>query len=148
MDGATVGAAGAGSSAPDVGEDPTEGGEVVDAPAGAAGDGLEGFVGDADGDAELVAETLGPAAQQGAATIGIRPEHIAVSPTEGSWQGRVGVSEHLGSDTFFHVEGTGIAETITVRASGELELYHGDRVFLTPDPARIHRFDDQGLRIG
>ncbi|SCY68408.1 ABC transporter ATP-binding protein [Paracoccus tibetensis] len=87
------------------------------------------------------------AAQHGAATIGVRPEHIHVSPTGGAWKGRVGVSEHLGSDTFFYVEDTGLAETITVRAGGDLELYHGDTVWLTPDPARIHRFDDQGLRI-
>jgi multiple sugar transport system ATP-binding protein len=87
------------------------------------------------------------AAQHGATTIGVRPEHIHVSATEGAWKGRVGVSEHLGSDTFFYVEDTGLAETITVRAGGDLELYHGDTVWLTPDPARIHRFDDQGLRI-
>ena len=87
------------------------------------------------------------AAEHDATTIGVRPEHIHVSATEGAWKGRVGVSEHLGSDTFFYVEDTGLAETITVRAGGDLELYHGDTVWLTPDPARIHRFDEQGLRI-
>lgn len=87
------------------------------------------------------------AARHGAQTIGIRPEHIAVSPTQGTWQGRVGVSEHLGSDTFFYVEGTGLAETITVRAGGDIDLHHGDTVWLTPDPAQIHRFDASGARI-
>ncbi|ODT57658.1 MULTISPECIES: ABC transporter ATP-binding protein [Paracoccus] len=87
------------------------------------------------------------AARHGAHTIGIRPEHIAVSPTAGTWQGRVGVSEHLGSDTFFYVEGTGLAETITVRAGGDIDLHHGDTVFLTPDAAQMHRFDDTGARI-
>jgi multiple sugar transport system ATP-binding protein len=42
-------------------------------------------------------------------TIGIRPEHIDVSETEGTWKGTVGVSEHLGSDTFFHIQETGLA---------------------------------------
>ncbi len=51
------------------------------------------------------------AAEYGAHTIGIRPEHIAVSPDHGKWRGRVGVSEHLGSDTFFYVEDTGLADT-------------------------------------
>jgi multiple sugar transport system ATP-binding protein len=42
------------------------------------------------------------AADHGATTIGIRPEHVDVS-TESHWPGTVGVSEHLGSDTFFHI---------------------------------------------
>ncbi|MFN6980016.1 MAG: ABC transporter ATP-binding protein, partial [Gemmobacter sp.] len=87
------------------------------------------------------------AAEHGATTIGIRPEHIAVSPTEGAWKGRIGVSEHLGSDTFFYVEDTGLAETITVRAGGEIDLYHGDTVWLTPDVTKLHRFDATGDRI-
>jgi multiple sugar transport system ATP-binding protein len=36
-------------------------------------------------------------------TIGIRPEHIDCLRAKGTWKGTVGVSEHLGSDTFFHV---------------------------------------------
>ena len=90
----------------------------------------------------------GPAAaQQGATTIGIRPEHLAPSPTEGDWRGVVGVSEHLGSDTFLHVHDTGLAETVTVRADGEVPLRHGDVVHLTPDMSKLHRFDAQGLRV-
>jgi multiple sugar transport system ATP-binding protein len=87
------------------------------------------------------------AAKHGARTIGIRPEHLAVSTSQGDWKGTVGVSEHLGSDTFLHVHGTGLAETITVRAGGEVTLSHGDTVFLTPDPTKLHRFDNQGLRL-
>ncbi len=82
-----------------------------------------------------------------ATTIGVRPEHIDVSPSEGTWKGRIGVAEHLGSDTFFHVHDTGLAETLTIRASGEVGLRHGDTVFLTPQADKIHRFDAQGLRF-
>ncbi|WP_108502971.1 ABC transporter ATP-binding protein [Paracoccus indicus] len=90
----------------------------------------------------------GPAAaDHDATTIGVRPEHIKVSATEGTWKGRIGVSEHLGSDTFFYIEDTGLSETITVRAGGEIDLHHGDTVWLTPDPTKIHRFDAQGDRI-
>ncbi len=87
------------------------------------------------------------AAKHNAATIGIRPEHFTVSATEGTWSGVVGVSEHLGSDTFFHVLDTGLAESVTVRADGEMGLKHGDRIHLTPRADAIHRFDDKGLRI-
>ena len=89
-----------------------------------------------------------PAKSHGAATIGIRPEHLSPSANSGEWSGRVSVSEHLGSDTFLHVQDTGLAETITVRAGGEVALRHGDTVHLTPDPSKLHRFDAQGLRIG
>ncbi len=87
------------------------------------------------------------AAKHDAHIIGIRPEHIAVSDSSGEWSGVVSVSEHLGSDTFFHVHETGLAETITVRADGEVGFRHGDRIHLTPRADVIHRFDAQGLRI-
>ncbi len=91
----------------------------------------------------------GPEAEKrGAHTVGIRPEHITPSSTEGTWEGTIGVSEHLGSDTFFHVHMEGRSEPITVRAGGEVSMHHGDRIFLTPDEERIHRFDAAGLRIG
>ena len=84
----------------------------------------------------------------GAATIGIRPEHIDVSAQSGMWRGIVGVSEHLGSDSFFHIHGTGVADMITVRAGGEVGFKHGDEVFLTPREDAIHKFDAHGLRLG
>ena len=87
------------------------------------------------------------AAKYSAATIGIRPEHIGVSATEGAWKGEVGVSEHLGSDTFLHIHGTGLGESITVRASGEMSVHYGDTVWLTPDMEKLHRFDADGHRI-
>ena len=83
----------------------------------------------------------------GASTIGIRPEHIDVSAQGGTWRGVVGVSEHLGSDSFFHIHGTGVADMITVRADGEVGFKHGDEVFLTPREDVIHKFDAQGLRL-
>jgi len=87
------------------------------------------------------------AAQRDATSIGIRPEHIDVSGESGTWKGRVGVAEHLGSDTFFHVHDTGLSEMITVRAAGDVLFNHGDTVWLTPRADQIHRFDASGLRI-
>ena len=79
--------------------------------------------------------------------MGIRPEHINVSTESGLWRGTVGVAEHLGSDTFFHVHVDALTNPITVRAGGDLEIMRGSNVFLTPDNNRIHRFDEQGSRI-
>ena len=87
------------------------------------------------------------AAKHDARTIGIRPEHIEVSTDKGDWTGVVGVSEHLGSDTFFHVTCDGIADPVTVRVGGEIDLHYGDKIFLSPTAEHIHRFDDKGLRI-
>ena len=80
-------------------------------------------------------------------SIGIRPEHISISDTNGTWEGTIGVSEQLGSDTFFHVKCQFQDQSITVRAVGGLELAYGQTVFLTPDQKHLHRFDKSGLRI-
>ena len=87
------------------------------------------------------------AAEHGAHSIGIRPEHLSISTTDGTWQGTVGVAEHLGSDTFLYVHHADGSGTFTVRVGGEFDARHGDTVYLTPDPAKIHRFDAAGLRI-
>ena len=87
------------------------------------------------------------AAKHDAHCIGVRPEHIDVAAEGASWSGIVGVSEHLGSDTFFHVHDTGLAETITVRADGEVAIKSGDRIFLEPRADMIHRFDNAGLSL-
>jgi len=87
------------------------------------------------------------AAKHGAHTIGIRPEHIDVTPKKGPWKGVVGVAEHLGSDTFFHIHDTGLVDPLTVRASGEIDLKHGDTIHMSPREDRFHRFDAQGMRL-
>jgi multiple sugar transport system ATP-binding protein len=82
----------------------------------------------------------------GAETIGVRPEHLRASRDGEGWQGTVAVAEHLGSDTFLHVDVPGIGN-LTARSVGELGLATGDRVRLQPDPARIHRFDHDGRAL-
>src|SRR5262249_21559655 len=44
-----------------------------------------------------------PARQRGAATIGVRPEHLRIEREGGGWPGTISVAEHLGSDTFLYV---------------------------------------------
>ncbi len=103
----------------------------------------------------------GEAAKRDASTIGIRPEHIVVSKESGDWKGVVTVAEHLGSDTFFHVRPEGLqvrvdrgneeeegqTGQITARTSGEFRVSHGDTVYLTPDPEKVHRFSADGLAL-
>ncbi|MEC9431668.1 MAG: ABC transporter ATP-binding protein [Pseudomonadota bacterium] len=89
----------------------------------------------------------GPEAERaGATTIGVRPEHFRLSHEAGQWRGRVGVAEHLGSDTFLHVEVEGVGP-VTARATGEFEARHGDAVFLTPEDGRLYRFGPDGLAL-
>ncbi|MCD1635511.1 ABC transporter ATP-binding protein [Martelella mediterranea] len=79
-------------------------------------------------------------------TIGVRPEHLTLSTESGTWRGKVVVAEHLGSDTFLHIDVDGIGQ-ITARANGDFPVRHGDVVHVTPDPERIYRFDDKGLAL-
>ncbi len=79
----------------------------------------------------------------GAETIGIRPEHLTLSTEAGLWSGTVGVSEHLGSDTFVYVTVDGVG-TLTARAGGEFPVHHGDRVWLSPQDECLHRFNENG----
>ncbi|MEM7775533.1 MAG: ABC transporter ATP-binding protein [Pseudomonadota bacterium] len=86
------------------------------------------------------------AAEHGAATIGVRPEHMIISRDAGNWNGVVTVAEHLGSDTFLHVTVDGLSP-ITARATGEVHATHGDRIYLSPDPEKLHRFDADGKAL-
>ena len=83
------------------------------------------------------------AAKHSAHSIGIRPEHITVG--DGPWEGVVGLSEHLGSDSFIKVDVPGLG-TLNVRGPGELGVHHGDKVKLAP-AGKIHRFDAAGLAL-
>jgi multiple sugar transport system ATP-binding protein len=86
------------------------------------------------------------AEKYGAASIGIRPEHLRLSQTEGSWRGKVDLSEHLGSDTFLRLDVPGIGP-ITARTTGEFTAERGAQIFLTPDETKIHRFAADGKAI-
>jgi multiple sugar transport system ATP-binding protein len=79
-------------------------------------------------------------------TIGIRPEHIQLDTKKGDWKGTVILSEHLGSDTFLHIDG-GLRGRLTVRAPGENTLGPGSTVWMTPEKNRIHRFGKDGKAI-
>jgi multiple sugar transport system ATP-binding protein len=83
------------------------------------------------------------AAKLGASTVGIRPEHIHVSSSGEGWQGTVATAEHLGSDTFLYVDVPDVGP-MTVRVTGEAGFSAGSSIVLSPDPARLHKFDANG----
>jgi multiple sugar transport system ATP-binding protein len=89
----------------------------------------------------------GPMAEKrGAATIGVRPEHILIGNGVSSLAGTVRIAEHLGSDTFLHVD-VPQAGSLTVRAPGQLEAAPGTPIALVLDPEKTHRFDQSGVAL-
>jgi multiple sugar transport system ATP-binding protein len=87
-----------------------------------------------------------PAEKYNAQTIGIRPEHLGISLKDGTWPAKISLAEHLGADTFLHVD-AGPCGMMTVRAAGEYDAAPGAKIYLTPEPDRIHRFDKDGKAI-
>jgi multiple sugar transport system ATP-binding protein len=81
-----------------------------------------------------------------AQTIGVRPEHIDIASGKGTWPATIEITEHLGSDSFLHVDAGDIGKLV-VRAPGDFTGKRGDKINLKPDAGRIHRFDAAGLAI-
>jgi multiple sugar transport system ATP-binding protein len=77
----------------------------------------------------------------GAATLGIRPEHVVLG--QGQYEGTARLAEHLGSDTFLHVD-AGALGPMVVRTSGESPIKPQEAIRFGFDPTRIHRFDSSG----
>jgi multiple sugar transport system ATP-binding protein len=86
------------------------------------------------------------ATRQNAHTVGIRPEHISISPASGSIFGNILLAENLGADAFLHVD-AGDAGRLIVRAPGSFAGKPGDKVGLTFDTAKLHKFDVDGKAI-
>jgi multiple sugar transport system ATP-binding protein len=95
----------------------------------------------------------GPAADAlGAPVIGIRPEHLAIVPAAGQdpadgLAGIASASEHLGSDTFIHIQ-LNAGGTVNARVSGEFRIERGASVVVVPERTHLHRFaaDGEALR--
>jgi multiple sugar transport system ATP-binding protein len=85
------------------------------------------------------------AAKHDATTIGIRPEHLDISPS-GQWSGHVILTEHLGSDTFLKV-GLDDIGIVTVRCTGEDKHRPGDSISVSPQAIRLHRFGPGGKAL-
>ncbi len=79
--------------------------------------------------------------------VGVRPEHLRISQGDGLWTGTVGVTEHLGADTYLYVHVDEVGP-MTVRAAGETHVEPGAKVHLAPDDTKVHRFNANGETLG
>ena len=79
-------------------------------------------------------------------TMGVRPEHIAISRESGQIEGTVSHVEKLGGETLVYVN-TAAQGLLTVRLFGEHDYAVDEAAFLTPDQARAFHFDAAGLRL-
>jgi multiple sugar transport system ATP-binding protein len=79
-------------------------------------------------------------------SMGVRPEHLAITRDAGQIAGRVSHVEKLGGETLVYVttEGQGL---LTVRLFGEHDYAVDEAVGLTPDLTRAFHFDAAGLRM-
>jgi multiple sugar transport system ATP-binding protein len=79
-------------------------------------------------------------------TMGVRPEHIALSRDAGQITGTVSHVEKLGGETLVYVN-TPAQGLLTIRLFGEHDYAVDETAFLTPDQARAFHFDASGLRM-
>ncbi len=79
-------------------------------------------------------------------TLGVRPEHLAISREAGAIPGRVSHVEHLGGETNVYVR-TEPHGLLTVRRFGEAAFAVDEPVHLTPDTARAFHFGGDGRRL-
>ena len=85
------------------------------------------------------------ASARGAATVGVRPEHLKVVGA-GPIEGRLRHAEKLGNETFAYVDAGPLGD-ISARMEGSLALEPGERLALAFAPEHLYRFDAQGLSI-
>ena len=82
------------------------------------------------------------AAKYQATTVGVRPEHLDITPN-GTWNGKVVYSENLGSDSYIYVD-IGAEQPVIVRQEGKASYHSGDTLSFSPKGQQFHRFDDSG----
>ncbi|UYO01109.1 MAG: ABC transporter ATP-binding protein [Devosia sp.] len=85
------------------------------------------------------------AAKHDCATLGVRGEHMTVTP-DGVWEGTVIHTENLGADTYVYLE-MGQEEPVVVRLEGAQEHPSGTVLRVSPVADKVHRFDEAGKPI-
>ncbi|TGN54719.1 ATP-binding cassette domain-containing protein [Paracoccus liaowanqingii] len=79
-------------------------------------------------------------------SLGVRPEHLAISAQEGTIPGRVSHLERLGGETLSYVQ-TEAHGLLTVRQFGEHDHAVDGPVWVTPDLTRAFHFNAEGSRL-
>ncbi|MFC6671487.1 ABC transporter ATP-binding protein [Marinobacterium aestuariivivens] len=87
-----------------------------------------------------------PFQHRGAATLGIRPEHIELSPQPGALavDGEIAVVEHLGNETLLYLSTELCEQPLVVAVQGEQSPEIGSRLSVYLPPQRCHLFDANG----
>jgi ABC-type sugar transport system ATPase subunit len=81
-------------------------------------------------------------------TLGIRPEHLAVTAGEGpGLAATVDLVERLGELGYAHLR-LANGQIVIAEIRGETGLKPGDRAALRPEPAHVHLFGPSGTRLG
>ncbi len=101
----------------------------------------------ADGRLSYAGHSVADAAS-GAATLGIRPEHLRIaSEADGdTLPVEVKVREQLGSESYLYTTGPG-GDEIVVRTDGDTAIESGDRISLAFPARHLHLFDGEGRRL-
>ncbi|HWJ89149.1 MAG TPA: ABC transporter ATP-binding protein [Pelagibacterium sp.] len=83
----------------------------------------------------------------GAATVGVRPEHMDIVPDgQGAWSGKVIYSEDLGSDSYIYVD-IGETDPVIIRQEGKTPYHTGAVISFEPRADLYHRFDASGKPV-
>jgi multiple sugar transport system ATP-binding protein len=90
-----------------------------------------------------------PFQHQGAATLGIRPEHIELTPQPGALQldCEVSVVEHLGNETMLYLNSDVSDQPLVVAVAGEKPMQMGEKLTVYLPPQCCHLFDAEGEAI-
>ncbi len=82
---------------------------------------------------------------RGSVELGIRPEHLKLSDN-GALEGTVSVFEHLGGESFVHLE-LPDSQSLVAKLDGERSFKPGDTCRLDVNPEHCHLFETNGNRI-
>jgi ABC-type sugar transport system ATPase subunit len=98
--------------------------------------------------AGLTVELPAPLSQApaGPATLGFRPEHLAVSQNGGIFRGEVRLVEPLGKDTLLYFD-RGAERPLIAVVEGTRSYREGDSLGVSVDPGRLYLFGQDGKRI-
>jgi len=99
------------------------------------------------GGSTIAIPTRGATINPGPITLGVRPEHLTIAPTEtGGIPGTVSLSEHLGGETMIYVDVEG-GESAIVKADGLAPQRSGDKIRIAVAPETVHLFDKDGQAL-
>jgi multiple sugar transport system ATP-binding protein len=88
----------------------------------------------------------GSLAAGASATVGVRPEHIALAQGPADLALSIDLVEQLGGETYFYASAPGLPQ-ITVRQNGQVPRERGEALCVRFEPAHLHLFDAEGQAV-